>query len=266
MRRAGNFVIELKTPDEIEAMRAEGIVVADALAAVRAEALVGVSLTTLDQVARDVLADAGASSPFLNYRPSFAHKPFPAVICTSVNDAVLHGIPDRYRLRDGDLLSIDFGAVLDGWAGDAALSFSVGQPRRADQKLIGTAERALAAGIAAVTVGARIGDISAAIGRVGRAGGYGINTDFGGHGVGHAMHEPPSVPNEGRPRRGVRLQPGLVIAIEPWFLGGGHDEYRVDPDGWTLRSADGSRGAHVEHTVAITADGPRVLTAPLGAA
>jgi len=258
-------VIELKTPDEIEAMRAAGVIVADALAAVRAEALVGVSLTALDRVARDVLADAGASSPFLDYRPSFAQKPFPAVICTSVNDAVLHGIPDGYRLRDGDLLSIDFGAVLDGWAGDAAMSFSVGQPRRADQRLIETAEAALAAGIAAAAPGARIGDISAAIGHIGRAGGYGINTDFGGHGVGHSMHEPPSVPNEGRPRRGVRLQPGLVIAIEPWFLAGGHDEYRVDPDGWTLRSGDGSRGAHVEHTVAITPEGPRTLTAPASA-
>jgi methionyl aminopeptidase len=254
-------VIELKTPDEIEAMRAAGIVVADALAAVRAEALVGVPLTALDQVARDVLADAGASSPFLGYRPGFAQKPFPAVICTSVNDAVLHGIPDGYRLRDGDLLSIDFGAILDGWAGDAAMSFAVGRPRRADQRLIETAGAALAAGIAAAIPGARIGDISAAIGRVGRAGGYGINTDFGGHGVGRTMHESPSVPNEGRPGRGMQLQPGLVIAIEPWFLGGGHDEYRVDPDGWTLRSADGSHGAHVEHTVAITPEGPRILTA-----
>ena len=254
-------MIELKTPDEIEAMRAAGIVVADALAAVRAEALVGVPLTALDQVARDVLADAGASSPFLGYRPGFAQKPFPAVICTSVNDAVLHGIPDGYRLRDGDLLSIDFGAILDGWAGDAAMSFAVGRPRRADQRLIEPAGAALAAGIAAAIPGARIGDISAAIGRVGRAGGYGINTDFGGHGVGRTMHESPSVPNEGRPGRGMQLQPGLVIAIEPWFLGGGHDEYRVDPDGWTLRSADGSHGAHVEHTVAITPEGPRILTA-----
>jgi methionyl aminopeptidase len=257
-------VIELKTPGEIEAMHAAGIVVADTLAAVKAEAKVGVSLLALDEVAREVLAKAGATSPFLGYQPGFAKlQPFPAVICTSVNDAVLHGIPDGYRLRDGDLLSIDFGAVLDGWAGDAATSFSVGQPRRADQKLISTAEAALAAGIAAATPGARIGDISAAIGQVGRAGGYGINTDFGGHGVGHAMHESPSVPNEGRAGRGVKLQPGLVIAIEPWFLAGGRDEYRVDRDGWTLRSGDGSRGAHVEHTVAITPDGPRILTTRL---
>ncbi|HEY0718610.1 MAG TPA: type I methionyl aminopeptidase, partial [Streptosporangiaceae bacterium] len=216
-------MIELKTPAEIDAMHAAGVVVADILAAVRAEAKAGVALTALDQTARQVLADAGASSPFLGYQPSFAQRPFPAVICTSVNDAVLHGIPDGYRLRDGDLLSVDCGAVLDGWAGDAAISLTVGQPRsaaakRADEKLIATAEAALAAGIAAARPGAKIGDISAAIGTVGRAGGYGINTDFGGHGVGHSMHESPSVPNEGRPRRGVRLQPGLVIAIEPWFL------------------------------------------------
>jgi methionyl aminopeptidase len=259
------LVIELKTPAEIEAMQAAGVVVADILAATRAGAKAGVALTELDQIARQVLADAGASSPFLGYRPGFAQLPFPAVICTSVNDAVLHGIPDGYRLRDGDLLSVDCGAVLDGWAGDAAISLIVGQPpsagrKRADEKFIATAETALAAGIAAAQPGNKIGDISAAIGAVGRAGGYGINTDFGGHGVGHSMHESPSVPNEGRAGRGVRLQPGLVIAIEPWFLAGGHDEYRVDKDGWTLRSQDGSRGVHVEHTVAITPDGPRILT------
>src|ERR1700759_3683468 len=241
-------------------MHAAGVVVAGILAPVRAEAKVGVSLLELDQTARKVLADAGASSPFLGYQPSFAQSPYPGVICTSVNDAVLHGIPDGYRLKDGDLLSIDCGAVLNGWAGDAAISVTAGQPRRADEKLISTAEAALAAGIAAAQPGSRIGDISAAIGAVGRGGGYGINTDFGGHGVGHSMHESPSVPNEGRAGRGVRLQPGLVIAIEPWFLAGGHDEYRVDQDGWTLRSGAGSRGVHVEHTVAIAPDGPRILT------
>jgi methionyl aminopeptidase len=184
------------------------------------------------------------------------------VICTSVNDAALHGIPTRYRLEDGDLLSVDCGATLDGWTGDSAISFTVGQGRSDDERLIKTAYDALAAGIAAAVVDAKIGDISAAIGAVGRAGHYWINTDFGGHGVGHTMHEDPSVPNEGRPGRGLRLRPGLVIAIEPWFLAGGKDEYRVDEDGWTLRSGDGSRAAHVEHTVAVTEDGPLILTAP----
>jgi methionyl aminopeptidase len=255
-------VVELKTSGEIEAMRAAGKIVADALAAVQAAASAGVRLTDLDQVARGVLAEAGATSPFLGYRPSFASVPFPAVICTSVNDAALHGIPTSYRLADGDLLSIDCGAVLDSWAGDAAISLIVGQPRPADVTLIETAQAALRAGIAAAVAGARIGDISAAIGAIGRAQGYGINTEFGGHGVGHSMHESPSVPNEGRAGRGMRLQSGLVIAIEPWFLAGGRDAYRVDQDGWTLRSGDGSRAAHVEHTIAVTDDGPRVLTAP----
>jgi methionyl aminopeptidase len=207
-----------------------------------------------------VLADAAATSPFLGYRPAFAPVPFPAVICASVNDAALHGIPTEYELADGDLLSVDFGATLDGWTGDAAISFCVGTADPADVKLISTAQDALRAGIAAARPGAKIGDISAAIGAVGRAGGYGLNTDFGGHGVGHTMHEDPSVPNEGRPGRGLTLRPGLVIAIEPWFMAGGDDRYRVDPDGWTLRTADGSRAAHVEHTVAVTADGPLVLT------
>ncbi len=254
-------MVELKTPTQIEAMHTAGVVVADALSAVRSQAAVGVRLANLDQVARSVLADAGASSAFLGYQPSFALSPFPAVICTSVNDAVLHGIPDGYRLQDGDLLSIDCGAVLEGWAADAATSFAVGRARAADQELIDTAAAALAAGIAAAKVGAQIGDISAAIARLGRAAGCGINTDLGGHGVGQAMHEAPSVPNEGRAGRGMRLRPGLVIAIEPWFLAGGGDDYRIDSDGWTLRSADGSPGAHVEHTIAITDNGPRILTA-----
>jgi methionyl aminopeptidase len=253
-------VVELKTPSEIRAMREAGRVVARALAAVREQAAVGVRLNELDEVARGVLRDAGASSPFLNYQPRFASVPFPAVICASVNDAALHGIPTEYELADGDLLSVDFGATLDGWTGDAAISFCVGTADPADLKLISTAQDALRAGIAAARPGAKIGDISAAIGAVGRAGGYGLNTDFGGHGVGHTMHEDPSVPNEGRSGRGLALRPGLVIAIEPWFMAGGDDRYRIDPDGWTLRTADGSRAAHVEHTVAVTADGPLVLT------
>jgi methionyl aminopeptidase len=255
-------VVEIKTPGEIEAMRAAGQVVARILAALRAQARAGTRLTELDDAARTVLVQAGATSPFLGYRSAFAPVPFPAVICTSVNDAALHGIPGRYRLADGDLLSVDCGAVLDGWAADAAISFTIGPPRPADARLIATTEAALRAGIAAAAPGGHIGDISAAIGATGRAAGYGICTDFGGHGVGRAMHEDPHIPNEGSPGRGGRLVPGLVIAIEPWFLAGGRDSYRIDGDGWTIRSADGSRAAHAEHTVAITADGPQVLTVP----
>ncbi len=254
-------MIELRTPGELEAMRAAGAVVADVLAAVRAAAAPGVRLTELDEVARGVLAGAGAGSPFLGYAPHATTPPFPGVVCLSVNDVALHGIPTIHELEDGDLLSVDAGATLDGWVGDSAITFPVGTTRPEDLALVATAERALAAGIAAAAVGNRVGDVSAAIGAVGRAGGCGINTDQGGHGVGRTMHEAPHVPNEGRPGRGLPLRAGLVIAIEPWFLAGGSD-YRVDADGWTLRSADGSRAAHVEHTVAVTDAGPRILTAP----
>jgi methionyl aminopeptidase len=259
-------VVEIKTPGEIEAMRAAGRVVAEMLATARAFAAPGVTLADLDEAARDVLAKAGATSPFLHYKPRFAPIPYPAAICTSVNDAALHGIPDGYRLAPGDLLSIDAGATLDGWVGDAAISFTIGPARDEaardrDERLITATEEALAAGIAAAVPGGRIGDISAAIGAVGRAGGYGISTDLGGHGVGHTMHEDPHIPNLGKPRRGLKLVPGLVLAIEPWFMGGGNDDCYLDEDGWTIRTADGSRAAHSEHTVAITPAGPVILTA-----
>jgi methionyl aminopeptidase len=262
MRTTESAMIEIKTPAEIDLMREAGRVVAAIHTATRAAAAPGVRLDELDGVARDVLARHGATSPFLNYRPSFAAMPFPGVICTSVNDAVLHGIPTSYRLRDGDLLSIDAGATLHGWTGDAAITFPVGTGSAEAIGLATTTARALADGIAAATVGNRIGDISAAIGAVARDGGYGLHTDFGGHGIGREMHEAPSIPNDGRPGRGLKLRAGLVLAIEPWFLAGGVDAYVIDDDGWTLRSTDGTRGAHQEHTVAITDDGPRVLTAP----
>ncbi|MGW4428488.1 type I methionyl aminopeptidase [Streptomyces tendae] len=253
-------MVELKTDTSIDAMHAAGQVVARALTAVRQAADVGVSLLELDAVAHEVLREAGAGSPFLGYRPSFAPTPFPGVICASVNDAIVHGIPDGYRLHDGDLVSIDCGALLEGWAGDSALSFVVGTPRPADLTLIGAAERALEAGIAAAVVGNRIGDIAHAIGTVCRSAGYGIMEDFGGHGIGRHMHEDPGVPNEGRPGRGLPLRHGMVLAIEPMLIAGGRDDYHAAPDGWTLRTNDGSRAAHVEHTVAITESGPRVLT------
>ncbi|MGW3314223.1 type I methionyl aminopeptidase [Streptomyces fungicidicus] len=253
-------MMELKTDTSVDAMYEAGQVVASALTAVRKAADVGVSLVELDEVAREVLRSAGATSPFLGYRPTFAPTPFPAVICASVNDAIVHGIPDGYRLRDGDLVSIDCGAQLGGWAGDSAISFTVGTPRPADVRLIETAERALAAGIAAAVVGNRMGDIAHAIGTVCRTAGYGIMEDYGGHGIGRRMHEDPPVPNEGRPGRGIPLRRGMVLAIEPMLIGGGTDTYRTAPDGWTLRTTDGTRAAHVEHTVAITETTPRILT------
>ncbi|WP_314220345.1 type I methionyl aminopeptidase [Streptomyces zaehneri] len=253
-------MVELKTDTSIEAMYEAGQVVARALTAVREAADVGVSLLELDEVAHDVLREAGATSPFLGYRPSFATTPFPAVLCASVNDAIVHGIPTGYRLRDGDLLSADFGAVLNGWAGDSAISFTVGTPRPADIRLIETAERALAAGIEAAVVGNRVGDIAHAIGTVCREAGYGIPDGFGGHGIGRQMHEDPGVPNEGRPGRGYPLRHGMALAIEPMLIASGKDGYHEAPDGWTLCTNDGSRAAHAEHTVAITDSGPRVLT------
>ncbi|MFF9037410.1 type I methionyl aminopeptidase [Streptomyces sp. NPDC014892] len=253
-------MVELKTDESIEAMYEAGQVVGQALTAVRDAADVGVSLLDLDELAHEVLRKAGATSPFLGYHPSFAPTPFPAVLCASVNDAIVHGIPTAYRLRDGDLVSLDFGAQLGGWAGDSAISFVVGTPRTVDLRLVETAERALAAGIGAAVVGNRIGDIAHAIGTVCRAAGYGIPDGFGGHGIGRRMHEDPGVPNEGRPGRGMKLRHGMVLAIEPMLIGGGTDGYHAAPDGWTLRTNDGSRAAHVEHTVAITEEGPRVLT------
>jgi methionyl aminopeptidase len=173
----------------------------------------------------------------------------------------VHGIPGRYALRHGDLVSVDCGARYRGWSGDAAISFIVGEhaePR--DEALIATTQAALDAGIAAAQPGARLGDIAHAIGRVARTAGYGLMASHGGHGIGREMHEAPHVPNDGLPGRGLVLRPGLVLALEPMLISGGTDAYVEDPDGWTLRTADGSRAAHIEHTVAVTEHGPEVLT------
>jgi methionyl aminopeptidase len=220
---------------------------------------VGVNLLELDALAHEMIRERGAESCYIDYHPSFGAMPFGKVLCTSVNDAVLHGLPFDYVLRDGDLLSVDFAASVDGWVADSALSVVVGTPAQQDLDLIDTASRALDAGIAAARTGARVGDISAAIAAVAHADGLSVNTDFGGHGVGRTMHGDPHIPNNGRPGRGYPLKPGLVIAIEPWFLQS-TDKLFTDADGWTLRSADGSRGAHMEHTIAVTEEGPLVLT------
>jgi methionyl aminopeptidase len=252
-------VIELRTPAQIEQMKPAGRFVAEVLLALQEKAAVGVNLLELDELAHQMIKDRGAESCYIDYHPSFGASPFGKVLCTSVNDAVLHGLPHDYALQDGDLLSIDFAAAVDGWVSDSALSVVVGTPREEDLRLIDVTTRALEAGIAAAQAENRIGDISHAIAEVARGAGLAINTQFGGHGVGRTMHGDPHVPNDGRPGRGFKLKPGLVIAIEPWFL---HttDEIYTDADGWTLRSKDGSRGAHMEHTIAITTDGPLVLT------
>jgi len=255
-------VIELKSVADIAAIREAGRVVAHALDAVRGVADVGVTLLELDAVATKVIEGAGAVPAFRGYHPHFASSPFPGSICASVNDVVVHGIPDRTVLRTGDLVSIDCGAVLAGWVGDAACSMVVGTPAAADLALIDDTRAALQAGIAAARPGLRLGDIGAAIGGIGRSRGRGIPQGWGGHGVGRSMHEDPSVSNEGRPGRGLRLRTGMVLAIEPMFMAGGRDEHRIAEDGWSVLTIDGSRAAHEEHTIAITEDGPVVLTLP----
>ncbi len=253
-------MIELRTPAELVQMRAAGAFVASVLDATKAASAVGTNLLELDRLAHDMIRKAGAESCYIDYHPSFGASPFGKVLCTSVNDAALHGLPHSYRLHDGDLVTLDFAASVGGWVADSAVSFVVGTPRDEDLALIDVTSRALDAGIAAAVVGNKIGDISAAIGDVAHAAGYRVNTDFGGHGVGRTMHGDPHIPNDGRAHRGLPLRAGLVFAIEPWFMIG-TDKIFTDPDGWTLRSADGSRAAHFEHTVSVTDDGPLVLSA-----
>ena len=256
-------MIELRTPAEVDEMRPAGAFIAEVLAATSAAADVGVNLLELDALAHRMIRERGAESCYIDYHPSFGASPFGKVLCTSVNDAALHGLPFDYALQDGDLLTLDFAASVDGWVADAAVSVIVGTPREQDARLIVIAQEALAAGIEQFRVGNRLGDVSHAIGEVAKRNRLKVNLDFGGHSVGRTMHGDVHLPNAGRPGRGLRIEPGLVMAIEPWFMLG-TDRLVVDDDGWTLRSRDGSRAAHVEHTVAATADGPLVLTAPKG--
>jgi methionyl aminopeptidase len=253
-------MVVLKSTAELATMREAGRLVARILAAVAEHAKAGARLGDLDALAADMMADAGAKSSFQHYHPGWAPTPYPAVLCLSVNDAIVHGIPDGRELREGDLLSIDCGAAIDGYHGDAAITVGVGEIDTTGRTLIDTTVRALEAGIAAAQPGARLGDISHAVETVARTAGFGLPTGLGGHGVGTAMHEDPHVPNTGRPHRGLPLREGLVLAIEPMLLENGKDTRRTANDGWTVLTTDGSRAAHAEHTIAVTADGPVVLT------
>lgn len=253
-------MIPRHSPGTLEQMRPAGRFVAEVLTVLSAMSKPGVNLLELNDRAHQMIRDSGATSCYIDYHPSFGGSPFGKVLCTSVNDAALHGLPHDYNLQNGDLLSLDFAVSLNGWVADSAVSLVVGEPANPkDLALIDTCERALQAGIARAQVGNRLGDISAAIGRVATSAGYQVNTDFGGHGVGRTMHEDPSIPNDDAPGTGPKLKAGMVFAIEPWLMHTTSDII-TDPDGWTLRSVDGSRSAHVEHTVAITADGPLILT------
>ncbi|BCY10692.1 type I methionyl aminopeptidase [Actinoplanes sp. L3-i22] len=252
-------MIELKTPAEIDRMAVTGQFLGELLAELAGLVDVGVNLMDIERHARRRIKERGAESSYWDYAPSFGRGPFRNVLCLSVNDAVLHGLPKDYVLRDGDLVSIDMAIAIDGWVTDSALSVVAGTAAPADLKLIEATEVALEAAIKAAQPGGRLGDISAAIGGVARDYGYTVNLEFGGHGVGRTMHEAPHINNDGRAGRGIKLEPGLTVAIEPWLCAT-TNEIKYDKDGWTIRSADGSRTAHSEHTVAITETGPRVLT------
>ncbi|SDF74115.1 methionyl aminopeptidase [Lentzea fradiae] len=252
-------MIELKSPAEIERMHVTGRFVAEVLTEVREIADVGVNLLDLEHHVRGMIDRRGAVSCYWDYAPSFGEGPFRNVICLSVNDAVLHGKPHDYVLRDGDVLSADFAVTIDGWAADSARTFVVGTPAEEDLRLIRATEEALEAAIGAARPGNRVGDVSAAIWAVAREHGYPVSTEFGGHGIGRTMHEDVHVSNKGKAGRGLTLRAGLTLALEPWFCRT-TDRIVYDEDGWTIRSADGSRTAHSEHTVAITDDGPVVLT------
>ncbi|GEN79955.1 type I methionyl aminopeptidase [Actinotalea fermentans] len=255
-------MIEILNQAELARARVTGALVAEILQTIRARATVGTNLLEIDAWTQAMIVGSGAQSCYVDYAPSFGRGPFAHYICTSVNDAVLHGRPYDYALRDGDLLTLDLAVTKDGIAADAAISFVVGDARPAGSlELIEATERALAAGIAAARPGARVGDLSHAIGTVLRAAGYRINTQFGGHGIGSTMHQDPHVSNDDRPGRGYKLRPGLLLALEPWVMADTADLV-VDGDGWTLRSATGCRTAHTEHTIAITPDGAEILTLP----
>jgi methionyl aminopeptidase len=255
-------MIEILNPSQLSRAKDTGALVAHILQTLRSRSAVGTNLLEIDGWARAMIEEAGAESCYVDYEPSFGRGPFGHYICTSVNDAVLHGLPHDYALADGDLLTLDFAILLDGVAADSAISFIVGETRSPDSvAMIDATERALAAGIAAAGPGARLGDVSHAIGSVLNEAGYPINTQFGGHGIGSTMHQDPHVPNTGRPGRGFKLRPGLLLALEPWVMAD-TDVLVTDADGWTLRSATGSRTAHSEHTIAITDDGAEILTLP----
>lgn len=253
-------MIEILDARELAQAKESGALVGGILQTLKSRTAVGTNLLDLDQWTKELIVEAGGQSCYVDYEASFGRGPFGHYICTAVNDAVLHGKPFDYKLADGDLLTLDLAVLLGGIAADAAISFVVGETKAAaDLAMIDATERALAAGIAAAVPGAKIGDISRAIGTVLGDAGYPINTEFGGHGIGSTMHQDPHVSNTGRPGRGYKLRPGLLLALEPWVM---EDtaELVTDEDGWTLRSITGCRTAHTEHTIAITDNGPEILT------
>jgi methionyl aminopeptidase len=255
-----NLTLPTRTATELDSMRAAGRVVAATLAAVRAAAVPGVTLRELDDLARTTIDDAGAQPSFLGYTPDPGTRPYDGVLCLSPNEVVVHGRPSGRRLHEGDILTIDGGAIVDGWHGDSAVTVHVGQPPAPEEALRLATEEALAAGIAAAVPGATLRDVAVAIDAVARERGYQQLADHGGHGIGQRMHEPPFIanqPTESAAR--YRLRAGNTIAIEPMLvLGAGR--YKHKRDGWAVLTADGSRAAHAEHTVLVSDEGPQILT------
>jgi methionyl aminopeptidase len=257
-------MITRKSPREIERMRGAGRIVAEVLALMEEELRPGVSTGHLDRLAERHIRQSGAIPSFKGYLGGAKYgkgpKAFPASTCISIDSEVVHGIPGDRTIRDGSIVTVDVGAILDGWHGDGARTFVVGEVAQEVRELVDATRLALMAGIGAATVGARFGDISAAIEDVGRASGYGIVRPFVGHGIGTDMHEEPQVPNYRTGSRGAELQPGVCLAIEPMFtLGSG--AVHVEEDGWTVSTTDGALAAHFEHTIAVTEKGPEILTA-----
>ena len=248
-------MITFKQPEDFARMRTAGIVVSKVHAAVREAAAPGVSLLDLEAIAARIIEDGGCTSNFLNYHG------FPATTCLSVNSEIVHGIPSNRILEEGDLLSLDAGAIYEGWHADAAISFGIGEVAPEVQQLMDVTERAMWAGIELTKPGSRLGDLGAAISAVAEPHGYGVVREYTGHGIGRQMHEDPQVLNYGMPGKGMKLKAGMAICIEPMFNLGSH-ETRVLDDNWTVVTADGSLSAHFEHTIAVTPDGPEVLTLP----
>lgn len=258
-------VIELKSDGQLLKMRVAGRLVAQILAAVRDAAVPGVSPIELDRLAAAMIADGGAVSSFLGYGGGYGLPPYPAVTCISVNNEIVHGIPAERPLADGDLVSVDFGLSIDGWHGDSAITFGVGQLADERAALSEATREAMWAGIAAARIGGRVGDMSAAVERSIRSSRtkYGIVAEYTGHGIGSAMHQPPDVPNLGRVGRGEQLVKGMCLAVEPMITLGSPNTAVLE-DEWTVVTRDGSVAAHWEHTFALTSRGLWVLTAADG--
>ncbi|MGI8984445.1 MAG: type I methionyl aminopeptidase [Acidimicrobiales bacterium] len=245
--------VTIKSPEQIATMRRAGRVVAEMLQACADAARPGITTDDLDKVARQVLAKRKAKSNFLGYHG------YPAVICTSPNDVIVHGIPGPYRLEEGDIISIDCGAIIDGWHGDAARTIPVGEISEEVRKLVTATEESLWAGIQHVRDGARLSDIGHAVQTVAEGAGFSVVREYVGHGIGRAMHEEPQVLNYGEPGKGMKLKVGHVLAVEP-MVNLGSCETQLNDDGWTVTTADGSLSAHFEHSIAVTEHGPEVLT------